>query len=114
MFNVPFCINAITSLPARAMHISGNVAYHKIASESIGPEKWAKKYPAGNAVDGNTDSRIYKNSCAHPDIARGQNAWWMVDLGETYRLSRVIIYNGDSSEYNIIYTYYNFITCLRY
>ncbi|KAK2175547.1 hypothetical protein NP493_723g02013 [Ridgeia piscesae] len=75
---------------------TGNIAYHKKASESIGVEKWAIKYPAGKAVDGNTDSRIYKNSCAHPDNAEGQYAWWMVDLGETYRLSRVIIYNRDS------------------
>ena len=108
-------MNAIISLPTRAMHISGNIAFHKNASESIGPEKWAKLFPAGKAVDGYTDSRIDRMSCATPDTASGQNAWWMVDLGETYRLSRVIIYNRDSSEYNTIYTYYYyFITCLCY
>ena len=96
-------MNAVTSIPARAMHISGNVACHKIAFESTGPQKWAKKYPAGNAVDGNTDSHMERNSCAHPDTTKGQNA--SVDLGETYRLSRVIMYNRNYGEYSYLYIY---------
>ena len=49
--------------------------------------------PAGRAVDGNTNPNMGAGHCAHPDTVTGKNAWWMVDLKDTYNISRVIIYN---------------------
>ncbi|KAK2181763.1 hypothetical protein NP493_383g04047 [Ridgeia piscesae] len=74
----------------------GNVAYNKTASQSIDPHGWGGDYPAGRAVDGATNPAIgskTSGSCAHPDTEYGQNAWWIVDLGATFNISRVIIYN---------------------
>ena len=78
------------------LHIPGNVAYHKSASESM--HNWGKSFPAVYAVDGNTDSRITGLSCAHPDSIESRNAWWMVDFGETHNIIRVIMYNRDTCE----------------
>ncbi|KAI0223054.1 hypothetical protein LSAT2_025710 [Lamellibrachia satsuma] len=73
---------------------TGNVAYNKPASQSIGD--WGGRFPAGRAVDGNTNPSMAGGHCALPDTDWGSNAWWMVDLGEIYNVSRVIIYNRDS------------------
>ncbi|KAK2184446.1 hypothetical protein NP493_265g00032 [Ridgeia piscesae] len=73
----------------------GNVAYAKSASQSIGD--WGGSYPAGRAVDGDTNPHMGAGHCAHPDTDWGKNAWWMVDLKDTYNISRVIIYNKDSA-----------------
>ncbi|KAK2184440.1 hypothetical protein NP493_265g00022 [Ridgeia piscesae] len=51
---------------------------------------------AGRAVDGDTNPHMGAGHCAHPDTDWGKNAWWMVDLKDTYNISRVIIYNRDS------------------
>ena len=66
------------------------MAFHKTASQSTA--KWNERYPASKAVDGSID-RSYQH-CAVPMGVRGANAWWKVDLGEHYKISRVIIYNG--------------------
>ncbi|KAK2150076.1 hypothetical protein NP493_2864g00000 [Ridgeia piscesae] len=69
----------------------GNVAFHKTASQSTA--KWNERYPASKAVDGSID-RSYQH-CAVPNGVGDTNAWWKVDLGENYKMSRVIIYNGN-------------------
>ncbi|KAI0218665.1 hypothetical protein LSAT2_029625, partial [Lamellibrachia satsuma] len=70
----------------------GNVAYGKTPSQIGG----GTIYAAEKAVDGNTDPLIYHRHCAHPETPTGTNAWWMVDFGERYNTSRVVIYNrGD-------------------
>ncbi|KAK2155747.1 hypothetical protein NP493_2045g00016 [Ridgeia piscesae] len=72
----------------------GNVAYNKAASQSIGD--WGGSFPAGRAVDGNTNPNMAAGHCALPDTDWGKNAWWMVDLKDAYNISRAIIYNRDS------------------
>ncbi|KAK2155381.1 hypothetical protein NP493_2083g00008 [Ridgeia piscesae] len=74
----------------------GNVAYNKAASQSIGD--WGGKYPAGRAVDGDTNPRMMAGHCAHPDTDWGKNAWWMVDLKDRYNISRVTIYNSTCND----------------
>ncbi|KAK2156018.1 hypothetical protein NP493_2011g00001 [Ridgeia piscesae] len=69
----------------------GNVAYHKTASQRTA--KWNERYPASKAVDGSVE-RSYQH-CAVPNGVGDTNAWWKVDLGENYNISRVIIYNGN-------------------
>ncbi|KAI0230737.1 hypothetical protein LSAT2_018886 [Lamellibrachia satsuma] len=71
---------------------TGNVAYGKTTSQTGG----GSIYAAEKAVDGNTDPLIYHRHCAFPAAPTGTNAWWMVDFGERYSISRVVIYNrGD-------------------
>ena len=70
------------------------MAFHKTASQSTA--EWNERYPASKAVDGSID-RSYQH-CAVPDGERGTNAWWKVDLGGNYRISRVIIYNSYKGE----------------
>ena len=74
--------------------VTGNVAYANSANQSIGD--YGGRFPAGLAVDGNTSPDMAAGHCAHPDTDTGKNAWWMVDLEDTYNMSRVIIYNRDS------------------
>ena len=64
---------------------------------------WSKTYPASFAVDGDTNPDFDHNSCAHPYDDQGTNAWWMVDLGQKYSISSVVIYNRKNrySEDNI-------------
>ena len=76
--------------------VIGNVAYKKSATQSIDPSGWGGKIPAKLAVDGNTNPSMGAGHCASPDTEWGKNAWWMVDLEDTYNISRVIIYNTDS------------------
>ena len=79
--------------------VSGNVAYHKTATQSSDPEtEWSEKYPADRAVDGSTDPHIENGHCAYPDDIYGQHAWWTVDLKETVHIYYVIIYNRDQGE----------------
>ncbi|XP_033101159.1 fucolectin-5-like [Anneissia japonica] len=47
----------------------------------------------GRAVDGNTDTNYGKKSCSHTQ--KGVNNWWMVDLGRSYRIAYVRIYNRE-------------------
>ena len=70
------------------------MAYNKPASQSIGDG--GGSFPAWRAVDGNTNPAMGGSHCAHPDTDLGRNAWWMVDLGEIYNISRVVIYNRDA------------------
>ena len=78
--------------------VSGNVAYNKPSSQSIGD--WGGRFLAGRAVDGNTNPNMTEGHCAHPDTDWSRNAWWMVNLGEIYNISRVIIYNRDAERKN--------------
>ena len=55
---------------------------------------YSKKYTASKAVDGNTDSDMHHNHCAHPMTwNKNLSAWWKVDLDDTYRIYSVVIYN---------------------
>ncbi|MDB6036143.1 MAG: Alpha-L-fucosidase, partial [Verrucomicrobiales bacterium] len=58
------------------------------------------------AIDGNTDGNFNGNSVTHTDSAAG--AWWSVDLGASYPIGYVSIYNrtdglmGRLGDYNVI------------
>jgi len=73
--------------------ISGNIALQKNAEQSS--TKWGDMYLASNAVDGRVDLLSYQH-CAVPNAMRGTNAWWKIDFGGNYKLSRVIIYNTNT------------------
>jgi hypothetical protein len=46
---------------------------------------------ASRAVDGNTDGAFFSGSVTH--TATAPNQWWMVDLGASYRIESISIYN---------------------
>lgn len=46
---------------------------------------------ASRAVDGNTDGTFYNNSVTH--TGSDPNAWWQVDLGKTYFVSDIEVFN---------------------
>ena len=46
---------------------------------------------AERAVDGNTDSIYIQKSCTHSKKEKAP--WWYVDLGRTYQITDVYVYN---------------------
>ena len=57
-------------------------------------------YTADLAVDGDTNPVMDAGSCAHPNSGTGNNppipVWWYVDLGQSYRITQVVLYNRES------------------
>ena len=96
--------SAVTSI--RQVYCPGNVAYHKTAFQAV-RSQWARRWPANKAVDGDTDTDINRGHCAHPESVWGARAWWMVDLVDTYNISKVTIYNraddGENDCWDTIY-----------
>ena len=69
---------------------SGNVAYQKTASQ---PGSYAGLV-ASYAVDGQLGDQSHGNKfCAHPKNTENAAASWTVDLGDTYTVASVTIYN---------------------
>jgi hypothetical protein len=66
-----------------------NVAQGQPASQS--GTFLAKPSVAGLAVDGNTDGILDDCSVAHTDA--GPNPWWQVDLGGSFIVSSIVIWN---------------------
>ena len=58
--------------------------------------------PASNAVDGNTNNKFSGGSVANTYIE--QNPWWQVDLGDTYSISRVVVFPFYRDDYLKDYT----------
>ena len=46
---------------------------------------------AGKAIDGNTDGDFFNGSVSH--TAGDQNAFWRVDLGDTFEIGQVTVWN---------------------
>lgn len=78
------------TLPARAGLI--NVALGGTASQIDSPYA-ADPIPglASKAIDGNTNGVWDNNSLTHTDIHLG--SWWQLDLGRTYSISEIDIWN---------------------
>lgn len=49
------------------------------------------RYQASNAVDGNTDGSMSRDSVTRTKNEKG--AWWKVDLGSEKKINRIVIYN---------------------
>eukprot|EP00058_Branchiostoma_floridae_P024990 XP_002610480.1 hypothetical protein BRAFLDRAFT_85621 [Branchiostoma floridae] len=70
----------------------GNVALGKTAHQT---STRAEGGPASRAVDGNTNTNFIKSgSCTHTVDTPGEtNPTWWVDLGQSYAVDRVVIFN---------------------
>ena len=79
------------------MHISNlvskdrNIALHKDTSQSTTLVHRGWNFESSLANDGNIDQMAGVGGCAHTN-ADTPYAWWTVDFGDVYRISRVNIY----------------------
>ncbi|XP_006812487.1 fucolectin-like [Saccoglossus kowalevskii] len=81
------CTITVTSVLLLQATATENVALKGIASQI----NTAYNGPANYAIDGNDDSIYGHKSCSH--TGKKTNAWWKVDLEETYSISQVVITN---------------------
>ena len=51
---------------------------------------------AALAVDGNHDTNAYNRHCSATNDGAGGANWWVVDLGLTFFIDRVVVVNRDS------------------
>ena len=83
-----------------------NVAVGKTSSQS-------STYPipntqAANGNDGNTDGNYYAGSITH--TLNDLNAWWQVDLGSSYTISSINLYNRTDSASSRLTNYHLFVS----
>ena len=53
--------------------------------------------PSSLAVDGITDHGSDQYSCAHPfSGVYGPPVWWYVNLGQSYRITQIVLYQRGS------------------
>jgi len=76
---------------AHAQAQAVNLALGKPATQSSDIDKVNGK--ASLAVDGNTDGTWTNGSVTHTVDGGSENPWWQVDLGATYTIQKVLIWN---------------------
>ena len=81
-----------------------NVAFNKATTQS----NTAFGGVAGRAVDGNTDGDWAQNSvtCTNNEL----NSWWQVDLGTTYNVSAIEVWNRTGYTKNRLDDFYVFVS----
>ena len=67
--------------------ISQNLALNKTVDQSTN----YSSFTADRAVNGN------QGDFTHTNVGNVQNPWWRVDLGDTYTIEQIVIYNRTSS-----------------
>ncbi len=72
-----------------ATDTNGNFALGKPAIQS----QESNKGDAQRAVDGNTNGDLESGSVAIADVIEDENPWWEVDLGATYPIGEIRIWN---------------------
>ncbi|MFK7776235.1 MAG: discoidin domain-containing protein [Saprospiraceae bacterium] len=76
--------------------ITSNVALNKTANQSSTLNAGGITGSASKAVDGNTNGVFFTNPISNSTVSATQNEtepWWDVDLGESYSLEQINIYN---------------------
>ncbi|MGH9874933.1 MAG: RHS repeat-associated core domain-containing protein [Pyrinomonadaceae bacterium] len=63
---------------------------------------------AGRAVDGNTDGSYYNNSVTH--TLGGSQEWWQVDLGNSYTLETIKVWNRTDCCSDRLSNFYVFVS----
>lgn len=71
--------------------LASNLALGKTAAQSSTYTGGDGTGPASRAVDGNTDGDFRKGSVTHTTTQT--DPWWRVDLGATYRITGVMLWN---------------------
>ncbi|XP_074649170.1 uncharacterized protein LOC141904481 [Tubulanus polymorphus] len=73
-----------------------NVALNKPANQST-TRTHDSFGSAGNAIDGNTDTRYHSGGCSHTAASVPGAPWWMVDLQAVYEVKAVTLLNRDKA-----------------
>jgi hypothetical protein len=76
-----------------------NVALGKPATQS---SDYSSKYPAGNAVDGSISNFADTQDSVQP--------WWQVDLGQSYPIDRIALFNRSDCCADRLADYYVFVS----
>jgi YVTN family beta-propeller protein len=84
--------------------LSPNLAKGKSSSQS----STAYSASAGRAVDGNVNGVFNQNSVTHTNSTA--NAWWQVDLGASYLLSAITLYNRTNCCANRLSDFHVFVS----
>ncbi|CAH1251705.1 VCAN [Branchiostoma lanceolatum] len=90
MANVAIIITVMCLIAAGAVEVSaqdGNIALRRRTAQSSTYGGAA----AGRAVDGNVNPNWRGNSCTHTN--RDYNPWWLVDLGRSQSVGKVVVTN---------------------
>ena len=77
-----------------AFVISGNVAYNK--PTEMGHGMYRKDYPSQYAVDGNVDAAMGHHHCAFVQNSGPLSHAWVVDLGDSFDVDKIILYASSS------------------
>lgn len=67
---------------------SENIALNKKTSQS---SNWRRRGRSSKAVDGNTNGNWSSKTVTH--TKKDTNSWWRVDLGDTYNVEKINVYN---------------------
>ncbi|CAH1792825.1 unnamed protein product [Owenia fusiformis] len=79
-----------------------NVALNKPTYQSSTFDGIAYGSPTGfaaNAVDGGTNTEYMSGSCTH--TKHEPNPWWIVDLGKSYYIDRIVIWNRKTKAHRL-------------
>ncbi|XP_077990580.1 uncharacterized protein LOC144444904 [Glandiceps talaboti] len=85
---------SILTTPGPELPTTEAPAVHLVNIATEGTASQSSYYPGTNAnriIDGNTLSTWGSNSCSSTNS--NQNAWWKVDLGQSYAVSKIILTN---------------------
>src|SRR6218665_2606452 len=68
------------------------------SSTLVHPDCINSKCVASLAIDGNYNSNFAAGRCSHTNDPAGGSSWWRVDLGQPFKVQRVMIVNrGDGN-----------------
>jgi len=90
--------------PANRLYAATNVAQGKTSKQS----STSNGGVAGRAVDGNTNGTYSANSVTH--TGSNANAWWQVDLGSSYNLNNIVLWNRTDCCANRLANFYVFVS----
>lgn len=95
---------AFVTVPADRLYAVTNLAQGKASSQS----STANGGLASRAVDGNTNGAWSANSVTH--TSNSANAWWQVNLGNTYALNSIVLWNRTDCCANRLSNFYVFVS----
>lgn len=95
---------AFVPVPADRLYAVTNVAQGKTSSQS----STANSGAAARAVDGNTNGTYSGNSVTHTNY--NSNAWWQTDLGGSYAINSIMLWNRTDCCANRLSNFYVFVS----
>jgi cytochrome c peroxidase len=91
-------------VPADRLYVVTNVAQGKTSSQS----STANSGAAARAIDGKTNGAYNNNSVTHTNYST--NAWWQVNLGASYAINSITLWNRTDCCANRLSNFYVFVS----